>query len=64
MANVKAPRIYGFPSEFYKEFWDMIDPNLLQVYKEDLVFGSLGLMLNKGNIKFIPKLENPKVITH
>lgn len=63
MANDKAPGIDGFPYEFYKEFWDMVGSNLLQVYKEAMVSGSLGPMLNKGNIKFIPKLGDSKYIT-
>jgi len=42
----------------------MIGSDLLQVYKEALVSGSLGSMLNKGNIKFIPKPEDPKMITN
>lgn len=29
MANDKAHRIDGFPCEFYKEFWDMVGPDLL-----------------------------------
>ena len=41
----------------------MVGPDLLQVYKEAMVFGSLGPMLNKGNIKFIAKLGYPKCIT-
>lgn len=63
MANDKALGIDGFPYEFYKEFWDMVGPDLLQVYKEAMVSGSLGPMLNKGNIKFIPKLGDPECIT-
>lgn len=64
MENDKTPKIDGFPCEFYKDFWDMISLDLIQVYKEAVISGSLGLILNKGNIKFISKPRDPKVITN
>lgn len=63
MANDKTQGNDGFTYEVFKDFWDMFDPNLLQVYNEDIVFRSLDLMLNKDNIKFILKLRDPKCIT-
>lgn len=64
MANDKATRINVFPYEFYKECCDMVDCDLLQVYEKALVSCSWGLMLNKGNIKFIPKPRDPEVVTN
>lgn len=64
MANDRALVIDGFPYEFYKEFWDMVNLDLIQVYKEDFASSSLGLMPNKGNVKFILKPRYPKAITN
>ena len=64
MANDKTPGLDGFPCEFYKTFWDMIGPDLLHVYQEAMHTGSLGALINKGNIKFIPKPSDQKIITN
>jgi len=42
MANEKAPRIDGFPYEFYKIFWDLVGSYLIQVYNEAMATSSLG----------------------
>jgi len=39
-------------------------PYVLNVYKEALNYGSLGSFINKGNVKFIPKLGDPEVVTN
>lgn len=41
----------------------MVGPNL-HVYNEAIFLGSLGEIINKGNIKFIPKAGYPEVITN
>lgn len=63
MENKKALGIDGFPYEFYKEIQDKVGPNLLNVYHEALSIGSLGGIINKGNIKLIPKFGNLELIT-
>ena len=62
MADDKAPGCDGFPCEFYKAFWEEIGPNLHKVYIEAYNSFSLGNIINKGNIKFIPKAGDPKDI--
>lgn len=59
MANDKALGIDGFPCEFYKAMWDYIGHDLHQVYLEAFHSNSLGNLINKGNIKFIPKSGDP-----
>ena len=62
MVNDKAPSCDGFPCEFYKAFWEKIDLDLHKVYLEAYYSYSLGSIINKGNIKFIPKAGNPEDI--
>ena len=62
MANDKAPSCDGFPCEFYKTFWDEIGPDPHKVYIEAYNSYSLGNIINKRNIKFIPKASDPKDI--
>jgi len=64
MAKDKALGIDGFPYEFYKAFWGMVGHDLLHVYKESILLGSQGAIINKGNIKFIQNYGDPKVITN
>lgn len=64
MQNNKAIGLNGFPYEFYKKLWDTVGPNLHKVYQEALAFGSLNLLINMGNIKLIPKQDNPEIITN
>jgi len=42
----------------------MVGPDLLHVYQEAMLTGSLGDLINKGNIKFIPKPGDPEIITN
>lgn len=62
MANDKAPGFDGFPYEFYKALWDCAGPDLFQVYLEAFHSNSLGEMINKENIKFIPRAGDPEDI--
>lgn len=62
MADDKAPGCDGFPYEFYKAFWDSIGHDLYKVYLEAYYSKSLGNIINKGNIKFIPKTGDPEDI--
>jgi len=62
MANHKAPGIDGFPLEFYKSLCDCLGKDLHKVYLEAFHSNSLGNLINKGNIKFIPKYGDSKDI--
>ena len=55
MADDKSSRCDGFPYEFYKYLCEHIGPNLHKVYLEAYHSKRLGTIINKGNIKFIPK---------
>ena len=63
IANDKAPGPDGLPIEFYKKNVDWIVPYLLSVYEEAFDRGSLGLELNVGVIKLIPK-EGDRLLTN
>ena len=62
MVNDKAPSCDGFPCEFYKAFREKINLHLHKVYLEAYYSYSLGSIINKENITFIPKAGNPKDI--
>lgn len=64
MANDKSPRLDDFPYEFYKILWDFLDLDLLHIYQEAIKIGSLGSITIKGNIRFIPKVGDPELITN
>ena len=55
MEDDKSLKCDGFPCEFYKHLWEYIGPDLHKVYLEAYHSKSLGGIINKGNIKFIPK---------
>lgn len=59
MAYDKAPDCDGFPYVFYKAPWHWVGPDLYNVYLEAFYSNSLGKLINKGNIKFIPKFGDP-----
>lgn len=42
----------------------MVGHNLHKVYLESMHIGSLGRIIKRGNIKFIPKPRDPKIITN
>ena len=60
MMDDKSPGCDGFPCEFYKHLWEKISPDLHRVYLEAYHSKSLGAIINKGNIKFTPKVGDPK----
>ena len=51
-----------FPCEFYKYLFESIGEDLYKVYLEAYHSKILGVITNKGNIKFIPKVGDPKDI--
>ena len=62
MADYKSLGCDGFPCEFYKHLWEHIGLDLHKVYLEAYHSKSLGAIINKENIKFIPKDGDPKDI--
>ena len=56
MENDKSLGCDRFPCEFYKHLWEKINLDLHKVYLEAYHSKSLGAIINKGNIKFIPKV--------
>lgn len=64
MANDKALGLGDLSCELYKELWDTIIQKLLHFYQEVLQTNSLGIIINKGDIKFIPKPRDLEVITN
>lgn len=62
MAEDKSPGCDGFLCEFHKHLWEHIGPDLHKVYLESYHSKSLGAIINKGNIKFIPKAGDPEDI--
>lgn len=62
MADDKAPSYDGLPCEFYKALWPCVGSDLHKVYLEAFHSQSLGQLINKGNIKFIPKVGDPEDI--
>lgn len=41
MQGQRAPGIDGLRVEFYKAFWNILTPDILEVFNESLVSGSL-----------------------
>ena len=62
MTDGKSPGCDGFPYKFYKYLWEHIGPDLQKNYLEAYHSKSLGAIINKGNIKFIPKVGDPEDI--
>ena len=64
MADDKSPGCDGFPCEFNKHLQEHIGPGLHKVYLETYHSKSLRAIINKGNIKFIPKARDPEDISN
>lgn len=58
MENNKAPRLDGFPTEFYQTFWEVIKQDLMNMFKS-FQRGELPLFQhNYDTIILLPKKEN------
>lgn len=62
LVDDKASGIDDFPCELYKALWDCVGKDLHKVYLEDFHSKPLGNLINKDNIKFIPKTGDVKDI--
>ena len=55
MPASKSPGIDGFPAEFYRKFWDLLGPDLVDVFNFCSDHGSLPQSLRKGAITLLYK---------
>lgn len=55
LALEKSPGLDGLPMEFYRTLWHHIREEFYNVYLEGIETGSLGVIINQGLIKLIPK---------
>ena len=58
MQGRKAPGIDGLTVEFYKAFWDILAHDIIEVFNESLVSGSLPLSCRRAVITLLPKKGN------
>ena len=58
MQGRRAPGIDGLTVEFYKAFWDILAHDILDVFVESLVSGSLPLSCRRAVITLLPKRGN------
>ena len=58
MQGKKAPGIDGLIVEFYKAFWNILAQDILDVFNESLVSGSLPLFCWRAVITLLPKKGN------
>ena len=62
MEHNKAPSTDGFPAEFYQNFWDVIQSDLMAMFGS-LHAGQLELFrLNFGEIILLPKINDAERI--
>ena len=54
----KAPGLDGLPAEFYKAFWDILGPTLLEVFQESVEQGELPLSCRRAVLCLLPKKGN------
>lgn len=54
MQGRKAPGIDGLTVEFYKEYWNILGPDLLKVLNGSLANGSLPLSCRRAIVALLP----------
>jgi hypothetical protein len=58
MKHNSAPGPDGFPAEFFQNFWDLIQMDILNLFK-DFYVGNLNIeRLNYGMVTLLPKVDN------
>ena len=55
MDTGSALGIDGLPAEFYVEFWDLLGPELMHVFKSSLLHGELLQSLRRVVMSLLPK---------
>nr|BAC82605.1 pol-like protein [Tetraodon nigroviridis] len=58
MQGRRAPGINGLTVEFYKAYWDIVAPDLLEVFNESLSSGSLPVSCRRAVMALLPKKGN------
>ncbi|MPV02303.1 hypothetical protein FVA96_24195, partial [Escherichia coli] len=58
MQGRRAPGIDGLPAEFFKAFWDIFAPDVLEVFNESLASGSMPMSCRRAVITLLPKKGN------
>ncbi|KAM4579169.1 uncharacterized protein V3H82_008444 [Fundulus diaphanus] len=58
MQGQRSPGVDGLTVEFYKAYWDLLAQDLLDVYNESLLAGSLPLSCRRAVITLLPKKGN------
>ncbi|XP_074288901.1 uncharacterized protein LOC141614046 [Silene latifolia] len=62
--NEKAHGPDGYTSKFFKDSWDIVDPDICAAVAEFFMTGQLLTQLNATNITLIPKCERPTSVKH
>uniref|UniRef100_A0A3B3HNI1 Reverse transcriptase domain-containing protein n=1 Tax=Oryzias latipes TaxID=8090 RepID=A0A3B3HNI1_ORYLA len=62
MNNGKSPGNDGLSKEFYCHFWDVINPHLMEMYKECIVQQEMTATMKQGLITLIPKPNKDPVM--
>ena len=60
----KASRIDGLPGEFYKTFWNIVGPDLLDVLDESIRDGELPVSCRRAVVCLLPKSGNPQLVAN
>lgn len=55
LRNGKSPGIDGLPAEFYKTFWNLLGPDVLEVFKSSCEDGLLPLSCRRAILTLLPK---------
>ena len=58
----KSPGLDGLPVEFYKSFWSLLCPEILEVFTSSLQCGELPMSCRRAVISLLPKKEDPQLI--
>jgi hypothetical protein len=58
MKHNSAPGLDGFPAEFFQNFWDLIQMDILNLFKDFYVGNHKIERLNYGMVTLLPKVDN------
>ena len=58
----KASGIDGLPGEFYKPFWNIVGPDLLDVLDESIRDGELPVSCRRAVVCLLPKSGNSQLV--
>jgi len=58
----RAPGPYGFTVSFYRQYWDIVGPEITKEVKKIFETGQMETPWNHTNLCLIPKIEHPKTM--